>query len=350
VVGIGASAGGLKALQHFFEAVPADSGMAYVVIMHLDPARESHIAKILQDRTPVPVTQLSRSTAVKADHIYVIPPNHDLTMARGRIELRARGDRPLHAPVDLFVRTLAESYGPDAIGVVLSGTGEDGSAGIRQLKERGAITVAQAPAEADYTGMPASAIATGQVDLVLPSAAIVPELVRLRAMAPPLAAEPRDPHSEAQLAQVFAALRGRTGHDFSVYKRATVLRRLDRRLRFNAVSSLEEYLPLLRASEGESRALVRDLLISVSGFFRDPAAFAALEAEIPPCSRARGRMTPCGCGWWAAPPARRPTPSPSCSASTPPPWRIRRRSRSSPPTSTRRATPGAATRSTRPSG
>jgi two-component system CheB/CheR fusion protein len=288
VVGIGASAGGLKALQHFFESVPADSGMAYVVIMHLDPERESRIAEILQDRTPVPVTQVTRATAVEADHVYVIAPGQDLAMQGNTIRVIERGDGPLHAPVDLFFRTLAVSFGANAVGVVLSGTGMDGTPGIRLVKEAGGITVAQLPAEAEYDGMPASAIATGQVDLVLPCAEIPAELLRLRRMPSPLpeGAPPAD--IEALLAQVFATLRGRTGHDFRLYKRATVLRRLERRLRFNGVEGLEEYLPLLRESEAEAAALERDLLISVSGFFRDPDAFAALAGIVPALFEGKG--------------------------------------------------------------
>ena len=164
IVGIGASAGGLKALQRFVDSVPADSGFAYVVIMHLDPERESRIAELLQDRAAVPVMQVTEETLVEANHIYVIPPDQDLAMDDRVIRVRDRGSRIQHTPVDLFLTTLAEVYGPDAIGVVLSGTGSDGTSGVRSIKEHGGITVAQAPDEADYGGMPASAIATGQVD------------------------------------------------------------------------------------------------------------------------------------------------------------------------------------------
>lgn len=238
VVGIGASSGGLKALQHFFGSVPVDSGMAYIVIMHLDRERESRIAEILQDRAAVPVTQVIRATVVEADRVYVIPPGHDLAMEGATIRVVERGEGPRHAPVDLLFRTLADAYGPDAVGVVLSGTGTDGTPGIRAIKEAGGITVAQLPEEAEFDGMPASAIATRQVDLVLPSAEIPAELIRLRRMPSPLpeGAPPAD--TEARLAQVFATLRGRTGHDFSLYKRSTVLRRLERRLRFNGVDGL----------------------------------------------------------------------------------------------------------------
>ena len=282
VVGIGASAGGLRALQQFLEAVPADTGLAFVVIMHLDPERESRMTDLLQDRAAIPVTQVDGPVAVEANHVYMIPPGQDLMMGGGGLELRERGERADHAPVDLFFRSLAEARGADAVGVILSGTGADGTAGIRYIREAGGITVAQWPEEASYDGMPASAIGTGLIDVVLPSAQIPAELIRLRQR--PAGAEGNGGSSddtEAQLAGVFAVLRGRTGHDFSMYRRSTVLRRLDRRLRFNNVASLEQYQPLLEESGTESQALLRDLLISVSSFFRDPEAFEALAEQMP---------------------------------------------------------------------
>jgi two-component system CheB/CheR fusion protein len=288
VVGIGASAGGLRALQQFMDAVPADSGLAYIVIMHLDPDRESRMSELLQDRAAIPVTQVDGSTDVEANHIYMIPPGHDLTMRGLRLELRDRGDRADHAPVDLLFRTLAESCGTDAVGVILSGTGADGTAGIRYIREAGGITIAQSPDESSYDGMPTSAIATGFVDLVLPSGQIPAELIRLRQ-------QPREsptvvdaPDAEAGLAGVFRALQSRTGHDFSMYRRTTVLRRLDRRLRFNNVTTLAEYQAVLESSATEGQALLRDLLISVSSFFRDPEAFDALSKLMPALFAGKG--------------------------------------------------------------
>ncbi len=282
VVGIGASAGGLRALQQFVESVPADSGLAFVVIMHLDPERESRMSELLQDRAAIPVTQVSDAVALAPDHIYMIPPGQDLTMRGGGLELRKRGERADHAPVDLFFRTLAEACGADAMGVVLSGTGSDGTAGIRYIREAGGITAAQSPEEADYEGMPASAISTGLIDVVLPSGRIPGELIRLRRR-PEEAGNgaASSEGSEEELAGVFALLRSRTGHDFSMYRRSMVLRRLERRLRFNDVATLEQYQPLLEKSATESQALLRDLLISVSSFFRDPDAFAALSSQVP---------------------------------------------------------------------
>jgi two-component system CheB/CheR fusion protein len=282
VVGIGASAGGLKALQQFVDGVSKDSGMAYVVIVHLDPDRESRMAELLQDRSDIPVTQVIGETVVEANHIYIIPPGRDLTMRGSTIALQDRGERAEHAPIDLFFRTLAEVYGQDAVGVVLSGTGSDGTAGIRDIREAGGITVAQSPDDAEYNGMPSSAIATGLIDLVLPSTRIAAELVRLRRLPASVGNGPAAKADRASwLPEIFATLQHRTGHDFSLYKESTVRRRLDRRMRFHAVSTLEEYLPLLQGSGAEYQALLRDLLISVSSFFRDPEAFEALAALIP---------------------------------------------------------------------
>jgi two-component system, chemotaxis family, CheB/CheR fusion protein len=252
------------------------------VILHLDPQRASRMAELLQDRAAIPVRQVDGPTAVLADHAYIIPPGHDLTVSGTTLELRDRGERSQHAPVDLFFRTLAEAYGTRAVGVVLSGTGSDGTMGVRYIREAGGITMAQSPDEAEYGGMPTSAIATELIDRVLPVAEIPAELVRLRRL-PSLGAgqEPATPETARVLAQVFATVRMRTGHDFSEYKRGTVLRRLERRLRFNDMSTVEEYLPLLQSSAAECRALVRDLLISVSSFFRDQGEFDALAEQVP---------------------------------------------------------------------
>ncbi|HUF70809.1 MAG TPA: chemotaxis protein CheB [Longimicrobiales bacterium] len=289
VVGIGASAGGLKALQQFVEAVPASSGMAFVVIVHLDPERESRMSELLQDRTDLPVQQVTEPTQVKANHIYIIPPGQDLAMSGGTLVLRPRGMRSAHAPVDLLFRTLAEEWGPDAAGVVLSGTGSDGTAGIRYIREAGGMTGAQSPEEAEYSNMPASAISTGLVDFVMPASRIPAELERVRRNPTVLLEDAAGtPDTEAGLTQVLAVLRKRTGHDFSLYKPSTVIRRLHRRLRFNHVTTLVEYLAVLESNAGECQALLSDLLISVSSFFRDPEAFDALGTLVPSLFEGKG--------------------------------------------------------------
>jgi two-component system CheB/CheR fusion protein len=289
VVGIGASAGGLKALQQFVDAVPADSGMAFVVIVHLDPERESRMSELLQDRTEIPVKQVTEPTRVEANHIYIIPPGQDLAMSGGTLVLRPRGLRSAHAPIDLLFRTLAEECGLDAAGVVLSGTGSDGTAGIRYIREAGGMTAAQSPEESEYSSMPASAISTGLVDFVMPASRIPVELLRVRRNPTVLLDEAAGPSdTEACLAEVLAVLRKGTGHDFSLYKRSTVVRRLHRRLRFNNVATLVEYLAVLESNVGECQALLSDLLISVSSFFRDPEAFDALGTLVPALFEGKG--------------------------------------------------------------
>ncbi|MDT8368297.1 MAG: chemotaxis protein CheB [Longimicrobiales bacterium] len=281
VVGLGASAGGLKALQTFVRAIPPDSGMAWVVVLHLDPDRESRMAELLQDRSSIPVTQVDAPTPTEPNHIYIAPPDRDMEMQGAVIGLRERSDRSERVPIDLFFRTLAEADGADATGVILSGTGHDGTVGIRAIREAGGITVAQSPDEADYDSMPSSAIATGLVDLVMPAGKIPAELIRLRGPAPLLGETEDGDDVEEALDQIFALLRSRTGHDFAKYKRPTVLRRVERRLLFNGVQTLDEYIPLLREKEEECEALMRDLLISVSSFFRDPEEFEALAEVVP---------------------------------------------------------------------
>ena len=287
VVGIGASAGGLKALQSFFQAVPADSGMVYVVILHLDPVRESQMARLLQSRASIPVTQVTEAVRVEPGHAYIIPPGQDLSMVDGTIQLSPRGESGKHAPIDHFFRTLAEVYGPASVAIVLSGTGSDGTVGLRRVKEAGGITIAQEPGDAEYDSMPRSAIATGLVDMVLRAAHIPAQLLQVQRneLALDVAEESGAAPSagqEALLHQIFGRLRARTGHDFSGHKRSTVLRRLDRRLRFNGVQTLPDYIRLLQESEDETRALFQDLLISVSSFFRDEPVFAELEGAVVP--------------------------------------------------------------------
>lgn len=286
VVGIGASAGGLKALQSFFEHLPPDSSMAFVVILHLSPEHESNLAALLQSYTRMPVTQVNESTHILPNHVYVIPPSKDLSMNDGMLRL-SDPERPFgrHVAIDLFFRTLAEAHGSSAAAVVLSGTGSDGTSGMKRVKELGGVTFAQDLADAEYDGMPRSAIATGLVDYVMPVAQMPAQLlayVRNAAKVRMPASQPAGPIDEAEaLREIFALLRVRTGHDFSNYKRATMLRRIGRRLQVHGLAEIGQYIATLRDRPGEVEALLRDLLISVTNFFRDRAAFEALEAQLP---------------------------------------------------------------------
>ena len=242
VVGIGASAGGLGALLRFFEQMPAANGMAFVVILHLSPTHESNAAEILQRATKMPVIQVSEMTAIEADHVYVIPPNHDLAMDDGHLQLteptRVSGK---HVAIDLFFRTLAQVHKERAVAVVLSGTGSDGAAGLARVKERGGVTLVQAPEDADYDGMPKAAIATGMVDFVMSAVDMPQRLLDLWANASRIRL-PMEPDAsinvvalenaeatkltEEAFRDIMALLRSYSKNDFRHYKRATVLRRI----------------------------------------------------------------------------------------------------------------------------
>ena len=307
IVGIGASAGGIKPLQTFFGSMPADSGMAFVVVMHLSPDHVSSLAPILQQRTRMPVVQVAESTRVEVNHVYVIPPNKHLTVQDGLLCLVEPQQPPgVRVAIDLLFRTLAIGFGPRAVCIVLSGADGDGAIGIKHIKEQGGVTIVQDPAEAEYDSMPRSALATGMVDWVLPIADMPPRLVRfaqneLRIHVPfdeaekgetkdaddrntggPLTVQHTSSASdETALVDIMRYLHSQTGHDFSHYKRATIVRRITRRLQVNLLETIPAYLDFLRTHSVETPALLHDLLISVTNFFRDRDAFSALESHVP---------------------------------------------------------------------
>ena len=284
VVGIGASAGGLQALQAFFEALPSDTGMAYVVITHLHPEHESHMAELLQTRTDMPVRQVTSAMPVEKDHVYVIPPNRSLLMEDGKVDTaeftEPRGQR---APVDHFFRSLARGH-PNAIGIILSGGGTDGAVGVKAIKEEGGLLMVQHPQEAEHDGMPSAAIATGLADVVLPVRELAQKLVEYVRQRPALPLDP-DQLQEGQLEtirRIIAQVHARTGHDFSNYKRSTLLRRIQRRMQIYGLSTLESYLDHLRQDATEATALFNDILIGVTNFFRDRESWLELENEVVP--------------------------------------------------------------------
>jgi two-component system CheB/CheR fusion protein len=287
VVGLGASAGGVQAFRTFFEHVPADSGMAFVVVLHLSPEYDSRLTDILQAVSKIPVTTVGDRVHVEPNHVYVISPRQSLAMVDGYLVQSpvTRGEER-RAPVDMFFRTLAESHEAHSACLVLSGTGSDGSMGLKRIKERGGICLVEDPAEAEYSDMPRNAIATGLVDGVLPVAEMPARLVAYRdslaEVRLPEEPEARHAPDERALHEVFAQLRARTGHDFSNYKRATVLRRIARRIGVRQVGDLAGYLEYLREHPEEAQALLKDLLISVTNFFRDTEAFKALEQHVIP--------------------------------------------------------------------
>jgi two-component system CheB/CheR fusion protein len=281
VVGLGASAGGIKAFKEFFANVPPDSGMAYVVILHLSPDHESHLAEVLQVATEMPVTQVMGAVRIEPNHVYVIPPNQSLAIDDGHLavsDIKRIEER--RAPVDIFFRTLAESKNSRAVCVILSGTGADGSMGMKRVKEHGGVCIVQEPTEAEYEDMPRNSIATGLVDFVLPIAEIPRKIIayreRLRSARDPVSLDNPETVEQA-LRDIFTHLRVRTGHDFTNYKRATVLRRIERRINVNELHDMQDYARFMRKHPEEAQALLKDLLISVTNFFRDCESFEALE-------------------------------------------------------------------------
>ncbi len=295
MVGIGASAGGLPALTRFFEAFDAPCGMAFVIVMHLAPNHESNVAEILQRGTRLTVVQVHGETAIEADHAYVIPPDKDLRMYDGHLMLTGTTrERGPHVAIDVFLRTLAEAHGDRAFAIILSGMGSDGAMGIRRMNECGGVSFAQDPDDAEFDSMPRAAIATGVIDFVLPVAGMPARLIELwanlqhirlpvEATAPPSPDQP-DERGAAELAlkDTLSLLHKRTRHDFRQYKRATVLRRLERRLQVNALPDLAAYRDYLETHPSETALLLQDMLISVTSFFRDREAFEVLEQVVVP--------------------------------------------------------------------
>jgi two-component system CheB/CheR fusion protein len=287
VVGIGASAGGLAAFEAFFSAMSADvePGMAFVLVQHLAPDHKSILAELIRRYTRMQVFEVTDGVAVQPNCAYIIPPGRDMAFLNGTLQLlEPAAPRGQRMPIDFFFRSLAQDQRERAIGVVLSGTGSDGTLGVRAIKGEGGMVMAQDPATTEYDGMPRSALATGLVDYELPPGQMPAQLVAytthafgklFRADAPPAS-------SESALKKVLVLLRAQTGHDFSQYKPSTVHRRIDRRMAVHQIGAVEEYVRFVQQTPQELDSLLRDMLIGVTSFFRDPEAFCALEAEVIP--------------------------------------------------------------------
>jgi two-component system, chemotaxis family, CheB/CheR fusion protein len=285
VVGIGASSGGLAALQVLLGSLPPQPGFACVIVMHLSPEHESHLSELLQQHSQMPVQQVTATVALQRNHVYVIPPNANLDTIDTHLRLTQLEERRIErAPIDHFLRTLALTHEGFAVGIILTGAGSDGSIGLRHIKECGGLTIAQDPEEAAYDSMPRSAIATGMVDLVLPLERIAEETLKFCRTEPQLplldtngALDARD---ETTLRRILGELQKRTRHDFSIYSRPTLLRRLRRRMRLCHLTSFAAYLEVLTRKPEEADALSDDLLLTPTEFFRDAAAFTELEQSI----------------------------------------------------------------------
>jgi len=287
LVGIGASAGGLAALREFFKQMPAEPGLPFVVVMHLSPDYESHLTEVLQPHCSMPVTQVAETVALEPNHVYVIPPNANLDSVDTHLRLSQLEPRPkLRTPIDHFFRTMTASHDGNCVGVVLSGTGSDGTLGLRRIKEAGGLTMVQDPEQADYDGMPRNAMTDGMVDLVLPVGDMPGHILRFANTRPKVDIPEQEPETAEDqgrtLQKIFAQVRARTGHDFSRYKRTTILRRLQRRMQLHQVETLDAYLELMRNDRDEVKKLFDDMLITVTEFFRDKEVFDHLQKHVIP--------------------------------------------------------------------
>ncbi|NTW97036.1 MAG: PAS domain S-box protein [Oscillochloris sp.] len=307
IVGMGASAGGLAAFEAFFSAMPAEPapGMAFVLVQHLAPDHKSLLTDLVQRYTQMQVFEVSDGMLLQPNCAYIIPPNHDLAVLNGTLQLLTpSAPRGLRLPIDFFFRSLAQDQRERAICIVLSGTGSDGTMGVRAVKGEGGMVMAQNPESTEYDGMPRSAIATGMVDHVLPPAAMPAQLLAYTAHAfgsrPRPLADPT-PKIHDVLGKICVVLRNQTGHDFAQYKTTTLIRRVERRMALHQITRADDYVQYLRQAPDEAESLFRDLLIGVTSFFRDPEAFAYLEAQVIPrlCTDKRAdeavRVWVCGC-------------------------------------------------------
>ncbi|MDZ4292420.1 MAG: chemotaxis protein CheB [Hydrogenophaga sp.] len=283
VVAIGASAGGLEAFEQFFRAMPADSGMGFVLVQHLDPTHTSILSEILQRSTAMPVVEAGQQMPIEPNRVYVIPPAHDMVVVRGALSLsvssRQRGGQ---MPIDRFFRSLAEDQGEYAVGIVLSGTGTDGTLGLRAIHGAGGLCLVQDPATAKYEGMPASAIQAGFATQVLAVQDMPKALdadARLRRL---ILQNESVTTADKRLARVLVRLRAATGHDFSQYKKSTLGRRIARRMAQHGLVDIPAYEHYLAEHPGEVQALFHELLINVTSFFRDPDIFGYLKANVLP--------------------------------------------------------------------
>lgn len=289
VVGIGASAGGVEALREFFRALPADTGAAFVVIVHLPPDRESKLAAILGQCTAMRVVEVAEAKrhALEPNAVYVIAPDRALAIDDSHLEATVDVDqRSRRAPIDLFFRSLAVKHG-DGYAVILSGSGTDGAVGAKAVKEAGGLVLVQDPRDAGHEGMPRAVIASGIADVVAPVPELalrLAELLKHKTRLTPMIARdsgqaPTEDEVEAALKRIFDLVRARTGHDFSRYKRTTIVRRTARRMQLQHCENIEQYLRCLHDKPEEVQALFDDLLISVTTFFRDPDAWEALRVN-----------------------------------------------------------------------
>ena len=285
VVGIGASAGGLEALEHFLSRVPTNSGMAFVIVQHLDPTRKGIMPELLQRTTGMKVIQVKDRTPVQPNRVYVIPPNKDMSILHGVLHLlEPASPRGLRLPIDFFLRSLAHDQQERSIGVILSGMGSDGTLGLRAIKEKAGVVLVQDPATAKFDGMPRSAIDAGLADIVAPVDQLPARILAYLKRTPLLNAAGPTLEEKAQsgLEKAIILLRAHTGHDFSLYKKNTFYRRIERRMGIHQIGKIAAYVRYLQENSQELDLLFKELLIGVTSFFRDPAAWEELRNKILP--------------------------------------------------------------------
>jgi two-component system, chemotaxis family, CheB/CheR fusion protein len=286
IVAVGASAGGLEAMERFFKGIPPESGMSFVVVQHLDPSHKSILAELVRRVTPMEVHETTDNIEIAQNSVYIIPPNRDMGILHGSLQLiEPVKPRGLRLPIDYFFRSFATDSEERSICVILSGTGTDGTLGLKAVKEIGGMVIVQEPESAKYDGMPRSAIGTGLVDLVLRPEEMGSQLLRYVGQITGIRTKQpykSPPYKESDLKKVYVLLRNQTGHDFSFYKPNTILRRIERRLNINQIDTLKEYIRFLQRDSLEVETLFKELLIGVSNFFRDPEAFQSLQDKIIP--------------------------------------------------------------------
>jgi len=280
---MGASAGGLEALQLFFRHMPADSGLAFLLVQHLDPSRSSILSEIIQRDTVMPVIEATDKLQIEPNHVYVIPPNRDMAILHGTVRLSLPSEPRGHRmPVDTLLRSLAEDLGENAIGVILSGNGTDGMLGMRAIFSAGGLCFAQDPQTAQFEGMPNSAIKAGYVHQALPAEQLPPALLASARKASAPLDSPSTRLTSAGLNRILLMLRAGTGHDFSQYKKSTISRRIERRMMLHNIEDADAYARFIKEHRGEIQALFKELLINVTSFFRDPEVFHLLAQEVLP--------------------------------------------------------------------
>lgn len=285
VVGLGASAGGFEALKEFFAKVQPTSGMAFIVLVHMTPNQPSLMPALLQKITSIPVSAAKDEESLEPNKVYVIPPNKDVSVYSEKIQLLDMTTKRGLLPIDFFFRSLAQDQGSNAAAIVLSGMGTDGTLGIKEIKVNDGLVFVQSEESAKYDGMPRSAINTGIVDMIMAPADMPEKLFQYFSHTAQQVQEiPAQPSvkEEGWIHKIYAILRSQVGHDFSSYKRNTILRRISRRMSLNHISSHEVYVHYLRENPDEINVLFRELLIGVTNFFRDPESFEVLKTDVLP--------------------------------------------------------------------